>query len=120
MPDLPDDAIVVRGGLMDDLEHLREQAQDDQGYLSIFVGTRQGTETFDAVVKRLCAAAPLPNRKIRISSVGRLRAVGCELEHVPPPPHCHFNVLLGTVTTERLEVFRAAFDVPMKNPVEGG
>ena len=72
---LPDDAIVVRGGIMRDLTHLGQQAEDsllaDGVYaLSVFCGTLEQGETLDERLAEVVEEAPIPNSQIRVSTAG--------------------------------------------------
>lgn len=64
----------------------------------------------------IAAAAVVPHRKIRQTTVGRLRASGFEVVASEPPPH-HVDVMLpGPITDETYELLNAAFDPPEANP----
>lgn len=120
MGPVPDEAIVVRGGLMPrrDLEisaeaNYRYRAEHALSCWS-FVGKTAG-EIAVAV-----GTDDLPHGKLRASTAGRLRAVGFEAVSSEPPPG-HVDVKLpGPVTDAIANDLELAFDPPIVNPVRRG
>ncbi len=97
----------------------RESAEAHDARLSTFAGVPTDGESVEDLLRRLCVDGPIPNGKLRATTAGALRAAGFDFAYTPPPD-CHYDVMLGTVTDEHLERFSAAFDEPIKNPTKGG
>ena len=70
------------------------------------------TRDFDLVAR----VANLPNRQLRVSSVGRIRDAGYEVVRSEPPPAHADLILRGEPTDEDWETLRAVFDPPVPNP----
>lgn len=111
-PDLPDDAVVIRGGLMA-MADLRRSAQihfDHEGRyaLSVFCGV-------DASADAIARAASLPHPKIRQSTVGRIRRAGFDVVRSEGPPGHADLVLPDPPTDDDWRALEAAFDPPRHN-----
>lgn len=114
---LPDETIVIRGGenkLTDVKERAEEEARTgDQGY--VLSGNGDPTMDFDAITR----AARRPNPKISKTTVGRLRAAGCEVTH-PTGRKRHVTIFLTQPPTESdYQRFVEAFDPAEMNPHRG-
>jgi hypothetical protein len=113
--DFPDDAVVVRGGLMNLVDVYRSVMfeYDETGRYGLSVSCLAGMTT-DA----LAALAAIPNAKIRVSTVARVQAVGCEVIHDPLPGYpAHALVTFEQEPSERqLVALTDAFDAPVANP----
>lgn len=98
--ELPDEAIVVRGGqLLPDklLNRARRTRREDGMYvLSVWCGVQDTNEHIDVVLERLVEAAPIPHGELNLTTAGALREACFGLTSAPPPT-CHFHVELGTM-----------------------
>lgn len=110
---LPDEAIVIRGGLnaRADVEEQAEDEFEENGRYAISCGADA-----DMTLDELAMANQRPNRLIRKSTVGRLRAAGFDV--MPPTgPTRHSDLLFpGPVTDELFAAFEDAFDDAEPNP----
>jgi hypothetical protein len=110
----PEDAIVVvRGGTMNS-EFVRSSAADsfaDFGFFGVSVSL-----ALDVDVDVLCSVDPRISRygKVRLSTVGRLRALGFAL--LPTLARPHYDVVLPDLVDETLGRLELAFDVPILRP----
>ncbi|MEX2620005.1 MAG: hypothetical protein WD250_07280 [Egibacteraceae bacterium] len=121
MTALPSNALVVRGGLIADLDALIEQAEDEHAVsgryrLSTFCGVKDGNENDEDLLKRIIQEAPVPNGQVRTTRVGVLLDLGFSLKQTGHPD-CHYDVDLGDeLSLEVVERFEQAFEVPRRNP----
>lgn len=110
----PDDAVVVvRGGTMNS-EFVRSSATDafdDFGFFGVSVSL-----ALDSAVEYLCATDPriLRYGKVRLSTVGRIRALGFAL--LPTLARPHYDVVLPDLADETLNRLELAFDLPIQRP----
>jgi len=113
-PRLPEKALVIRGGLMSSREDMEEQAADEfemTGRYALSVGADAEMD-----LRSLCMANRRPNRQIRKSTVGRLRAAGFEVTF-PIGTKRHSDLILPIPTTDDdWEKLDEAFDLPEQNP----
>lgn len=114
---LPDDAVVVRGGLMLPADFARgvQSHFDTEGVyaLSVFSTARRTAD-------EIAIAVPLPHPKIRTSTVGRVRAAGYDVVSSPGPPG-HADLLLRKPPTDDdWRTLDRIFDVPRANPATIG
>ena len=110
---LPDDAVVVRGGLMlrADLVLGAQAHFDSEGIHALSVYSAPGRTAAEIAV-----GVPLRHSKIRTSTVGRVRAAGYEVVSSPGPSG-HADLLLPTPPTENdWSALDSAFDPPRPNP----
>ncbi len=119
-----DDAVAVRGGLVINAEVLREQAEDSfaehgKHTLSVWVAVKGEEETDEEVIARLATEAPIPNRQLRATTVGTLRALGFQVVKTGRNPR-HYDVDIGSVEPEAIERFMNAFGNPRRNPAWSG
>ena len=93
---LPDDAVVVRGGLMlsADLAISAQSHHDAEGSHALSVFSRAGM-----TADELSRAVPLPHSMIRESTVGRLRAAGYDVV-TSPGPLGHADLVLPNPPTD--------------------
>lgn len=112
---LPDDSLVLRGGRMviSDLRRNAIATLQRMGRLGVSVRAGRGADIEELAENPF----PLPHAVIRVTTVGRLRAAGFEIEATGAYAHC--TVWLPDATHERLEHLRAAFDDPAPNPAAG-
>jgi hypothetical protein len=114
-PELPDDAYVMRGGMMT-LENLRTNAEahfDEFGEYGLSVFSVPGMS-----VQELALLANRPNRTMRVSTCARIRAVGYLIvrsEEEGGPGHADIK-LPEEPTDEILQVIADVFDDPEPNP----
>ncbi len=107
-----DDCVVVRGGLMGVLA-LRQSLEACRARLG-FKGLSFWGEN-GMTVKEICLQARLRNSRIRVSSVGRLRALGLEPYRSGPRPHLSVR-FEGSPTDEELWRLARAFHPDIPNP----
>jgi hypothetical protein len=124
---MPPEVLVVRGGLLKDLDRIIREAQSDYAAdkdsetrftlpLSVAAGAGRDGETRKALLTRLSTEGELRNNKIRVVSLEQIEASGFHLVHDPPPP-AHHVVDLGTENPmARLEAFEALLGQPEENP----
>ena len=113
----PDDVVVVvRGGEMNSA-FVRRSAQDTHDEvglyaISVFLAVDESYED-------LCRAEGGLARygKVRLSTAGRLRALGFAL--LPTLARPHFDVLLPDLADATLDRLELAFDQPIPNPARG-
>jgi hypothetical protein len=110
----PDDAIVVvRGGTMNS-EFVRSSATDafdDFGFFGVSVSL-----ALECAVDELCSNDPRISRygKVRLSTAGRIRALGFAL--LPTLARPHYDVVLPDLADETLDRLELAFDLPIPRP----
>jgi hypothetical protein len=110
---LPDEAIVIRGGL-NQQDVMQRSAQDEfelNGQYALSVAA-DASMTLQA----LAVANQTPHSRIRKTTVGRLRAAGFD---VTPPKgeKRHADLILPNPPTDEVwEALEAAFDPPEPNP----
>lgn len=114
-PRLPDEAIVIRGGI-NDSRHMQEQAEEEFAvgptHLYSLSVAADATWTLD----RIARTARFENRQIRKSTVGRLRAIGCDVSW-PTGRRRHANLILPQPPTDTVWIdLEQAFDPPELNP----
>ena len=110
--ELPDDALVLRGGTMRMADLLRTAEH------CVVKHGRPGVSVFAADVAsldELLAQCVVPHGHIRLSTVGRLRALGFTVEQTGPPPH-HTVWLPAGDREHWLKVLERAFDEPIARP----
>lgn len=99
--------LVVRGGVLADLDRVLRAAQRDfdEGYgrdhglglcLSVFGAEQAGGETRDAVLRRIVTAGHIRNRQIRVADMADVVAAGFRVVRTPPPEE-HYDIDLGTL-----------------------
>jgi len=107
---LPDDALVVRGGIMlrRDLVKAATMMSEISGELGI--STRAGAD-----VSWEDLASDLPQPQVRLSTAGRLRAAGFEVA-LTGDRERHATVYLGAeLTDDVLQRLTGAFEPPRAN-----
>jgi hypothetical protein len=110
----PDDAVVVvRGGRMNS-EFVRSSATDafdEFGFFGVSVSL-----ALDTAVEQLCSTDPRISRygKVRLSTAGRIRALGFAL--LPTLARPHYDVVLPDLADETLDRLELAFDLPIPRP----
>lgn len=106
---LPDDAVVVRGGLMlrADLVLGAQAHFDSEGLHALSVYSAPGRTAAEIAV-----GVPLRHSKIRTSTVGRVRAAGYDVVSSPGPPG-HADLVLPT--DDDWSALDSAFDPPRPN-----
>lgn len=115
---LPDDAVVVRGGEAE-IGRLLEAASlawDRHGkyVLSVYALAPEDGEATEDVVGRIVEVSQLPNGKVRTTTAGALRAQGFALEQSPPDAHYHV-VLADQPDEDAIGRFEQTLDPPIKN-----
>jgi hypothetical protein len=114
---LPDDAVVLRGGLMlpRDLDTGALTHYDEFGEYALSVYALPGRTADEIAI-----LVPLRHSKIRQSTVGRLREGGYEVVPSPGPPG-HADLKLPSPPTEDdWKTLDALFDPPRLNPAARG
>jgi hypothetical protein len=117
---LPDGALVVRGGVMGSGSMLRNAetsfADPGCGLWSLSVWSYPDM-TADEIVREAKQVMPetLPQGKIRVSTVGKLRSAGFEL--VAMPERGHYSLVVPPEPGEPIwDHLRELFDEPIPNP----
>jgi hypothetical protein len=111
---LRDDAYVVRGGLMKPEDIPDAADQDDEGVWGISVQSAPGMTPRD-----LARAGGIRHGKIRVSTVGRIRALGPGFDVIPtegPGRHATATIPSQPVSAEDAQALESAFDEPIPNP----
>jgi hypothetical protein len=111
---LPDETWVVRGGVMESqtmMTNAQVHNAECPGEWALSVAAVNGW-----TVEALAMAAPFPNRQMRVSTVGAIRALGHDVRPtIDDPPHA--DLVLSREPDEELwEELRGAFDPPIPNP----
>lgn len=109
---LPDDAIVVRGGVMEprQMEINAYTTYDDIGEYALSVCSLP-----DADLDEILRVGRLRNGQVRVSTAGRIRKAGYEVVRSEPPP-AHADLKLGRAPTSADWVaLRDIFDPPVPN-----
>ncbi len=115
---LPDEAVVVRGGLCEPHIVKRQSDQEPDGTWGLSVRSGTGM-TADQLAREVPAVL---NGKIRVSSVGRIRALGPAFDVIPTTgpgyPEHHGTIVIPSrpVSDEDARVVSEAFDDPIPNP----
>jgi hypothetical protein len=118
--DLPADAIVVRGGLMErrglDRSVLMHLERFPGEYaLSVYAHA-------DRSAAEIAAAGGVPNGQVRLSTVGRLAEAGFAVVLSSPGrglPEGHADLLLtGLLDDDQYQRLEQAFDPPIPNPAK--
>lgn len=113
----PDDAVVVvRGGEMNS-RSVRASAQDAFDSFGVFAVSV--SLALDVSVEQLCSGDGRISRygKVRLSTVGRLRALGFAL--LPTLTRPHYDIVLPDLGDETLDRLELGFDSPIPRPVSG-
>jgi hypothetical protein len=112
---LSDEAILVRGGLM---EVLPMRVAIDTCYARKgFYGLSFWGEN-DLGLPEVLALAGLPHRHIRVSTVGRVRVLGHEPVRTDQRGHLVIKFAVPPTDTELVDLANA-FDPPIPNPLVG-
>jgi hypothetical protein len=117
---LPDEAFVVRAGLMEskqlrlnaEAHHIEKLAEDgsDEWALSVF-------SVPELEADEIAMGAPFPNKQMRITTVGVLRAAGYDVTPSPWEHPLHADLrFISEPTEDDFEALRAIFDPPRPNP----
>jgi hypothetical protein len=120
------DWFVIRGGLFARAEDVLTSVSDalEDGYgatASVFVGRVLDGETLEQAIGRICKAGYIRNGKVRMSTVGSLRAAGftLELDTSDGQPECHYNVIFSEPPDlGQAKLFIQCFDAPIPNPAK--
>lgn len=109
--DLPDDAILIRGGLMES-DVLDANARDHQVEHPGEWAISCAAGPVEDLAEILEGVSWMRNRQVRLTTVGKVRALGHEV--VPSPPSFHVDVILSDQPSEGLwEDLRGVFGPPM-------
>ncbi|MDQ2798732.1 MAG: flavoredoxin [Armatimonadota bacterium] len=97
MPSLPDDALVVRGGL-----NSVELLETGSGVTVDRLGNLNDLSVNSALDKTVAElSAGLPNRQIGITTVGAVRAAGGEVQP-DPSPRRPYHCLIGGLSAHAM------------------
>jgi hypothetical protein len=109
---LADDCLVIRGGLMEltTLKNSLAACIVQRGFFGLSLWGENGLS-----VGEVCDAARLRNLRVRVSTVGRLRALGMEPFRSGRPPHLSLRFDTAPLD-EDLERLADAFGPPVGNP----
>ena len=110
---LPDDSVVVRGGLMllTDLVLSAQSHFDTKGFYALSVYSTPGR-----AVDEIAVGVPLRHSKIRVSTVGRVRSAGYDVVSSQGPPGHADLVLPAPPTDHDWSTLDRVFDPPQLNP----
>jgi hypothetical protein len=111
--DLPDDAIVVRGGLMQNIDEMVEDARDEMarvGHPGLSVRAGVGVTLVELV-----RAGQVPHNQIVVSTAGRVRKDGYSFVKIPG--EYHYNIVLPSLEPTTVAQLADSFDGPQPNPV---
>ncbi len=115
-PPLSDDALVVRGGPMDS-EHLYLSAatveRETAGVWGLCVGAADGSTAY-----QIARTMPYRGKRMRVTSLGPLRAAGFDVVMVDEPPHAVLllNGAPEDAAWEGWDRLRRLFTEPMDIP----
>lgn len=114
---LPDDAIVVRGGVRAP-ETIAVNAQttfDTDGFWGVS-GFSAADQTVEQIAQLAYDQGRLPHPKVRTSTVGLVRAAGFEVEQTADD-YPHVDIFLPADPTDAVcSQLADAFDEPIPNP----
>jgi hypothetical protein len=112
--ELPDDAFVVRGGMMT-VENLRTNVEahfDEHQEYAVSVFSVPGME-----IQELALLANRPNRQMRVSTCARIRSLGYEIVRSEDEGPGHADIKLPEEPTDEvLRQIADAFDEAEPNP----
>jgi hypothetical protein len=113
--DLPDAALVVRGGQMS-VRRVQRKARAARPALDGVAGISVAAATAsDMTLVALIRAGGIPHDEIQKSTVGRLRAAGFRLFRTGRWPHCTIDLGQEPIKDAASRLIRA-FDAPEANP----
>lgn len=115
---LPDDAVVVRGGLCEPHIVQKQAGREPDGTFGLSVRSAPGMTP-----EELAREAPaVLNGRIRVTSVRRIRALGPQFDVIPTTgqgyPEHHGTIVIPSrpVSDEHARAVSEAFDPPIPNP----
>jgi hypothetical protein len=120
MPRLPDEAVVVRGGL-----NLPESFVRGSGVTVATDGTLRGVSVNAGAglsVAELTAGNPrtgylgILNNQVGVTTVGAIRARGGEIDPSPTKTNPHHATLTGLTPEQASELFRPTIANPSRRP----
>jgi hypothetical protein len=116
---LPDDAFVVRGGVMDPRDmrtnaedhHLEmEQEGRDEWAISVFSVPGMSAD-------EIALGSPILNKKIRVTTVGAIRELGYDVTPSPQEHPLHADLrFMGEPTDDDFEALRRIFEPERPHP----
>jgi hypothetical protein len=120
--DLPDTALVVRGGEMN-LTNLSASAEAEYAETGEYALSFWASADLDVggIVRaarhqgELTGDRNIPHGRVQVSTAGRIRAAGFDLVATPPPGH-YSLVLPDPPTVADYAAVMSAFDSPVPNP----
>jgi hypothetical protein len=113
--DLPDDALIVRGGTMVAKRVLRK-ARLAKPHLNGVAGISvAAASTREMTLRELIGAGEIPHHRVQRSTCGRIRAAGFRPFRTGKWPHCTID-LGPDPTNDAADRLIAAFDAPEANP----
>jgi hypothetical protein len=109
----PDEQVVVRAGVMsyeDVSNSVETESLEDSGYFGL------STQSLpDKTADEIMEASGLPHRKMRVSTIGRLRKAGFVVDHFDDDGHC--LIMFDQLPSEaEYESLQAAFDAAIVSP----
>lgn len=116
--DLPDEALVVRGGHKT-ADQILARARKDHHRLGLYGISSAAGWTPTTTLAEIVEASNLPYDVVQTSTVGAIRAAGFRIERTGKRPHCTID--LGEDPTQDTAARLAAlFAPPVPNPGVGG
>lgn len=120
MTPLPDDAVVVRGGLnrSDDFAQGSGVTLDATGKLdNVSVNAVAGLSLADLTKSNLQTGYPgVPHRQVGVTTVGMIRAAGGEVVPKPTRRNPYHAVLKGLTPDQAARLFRPTVPNPSRSP----
>ncbi len=122
--EVPNDALVIRGGDPHDPERFKGMVEQAQlahsrglGYaLSTYAGDNHALGR-DGLIAQIATVGPIPNKQLAVTTAGKLREIDCQLVPSGPLP-CHVRVILGSKPdAQRVQDFVGVFGQAERNPV---
>jgi hypothetical protein len=117
--DPPDEAIVLRGGVITVAlvrataeRHFREKGSYE---VSVFASAQLDVPTIILAAREHDQRA-VPHKRVQVTTARAIRAIGCELVRDEPPP-CHCSLKFAEAPSDDLlDALAGAFGEPMDNP----
>jgi RHS repeat-associated protein len=101
---LPDEAIVVRGGVAkpEQIEKGIGPHRDVPGLTGFSAQSREGASVADLAAAGGVGGGPFPHGQVSVTTVGNLRAIGCDVVPSPGGGANHVTVIPGSATPSQI------------------
>jgi hypothetical protein len=119
--DLPDDALVVRGGSMESIRQVEASVATNRqkhGTASLSVFASVDLDVAEIVRQARSHDRYLPHGRLQTTTSKRLRDAGLQLIPSPPPP-AHYSLMVpdAMMNDEGYDAIIRASDAPVPNPL---